>query len=432
MAVANTFLVQPKTVSEEFWAIDSAIEFDCLNGNGSYLLVGKDGSQVKLSGSAYVLLKSIHSGNSFSELATSLNAREGHKKVTEGELRSKYESLLARLQEIETQSAQHKSPWGFWMQLTLVPAKYVARITSWTSHLFHPIMVCLTTAALVAGIFVAAYRGFHFTLQPGSLLAGAALIIIMGLAHEFGHASACARYKAPPSDIGFTFYLVYPAFYSDVSSAWRLSRRERVIVDVGGCYFQAMITLVYLLLFYRTGWEPFRFAIIFSFYSALSSINPIFKFDGYWVVADALGVANLSRQPQRIYKYLLAKLRGRPAEALPWPPLVTATLTGYSAVALWVWGFFVLKLLPMVREQVFLAGRAGASLWSHFRAGAAPAWQDVSTLFFSSILLVLVGITSWSIVKTLARYAMKGWTAVVRPRRPSQGETMPAEFGPTL
>jgi len=429
MEATSSYLLQAKPPSEEFWAINSAIEFDCLEGKRSYLLTGKNGSQVKLSSSAYLLLKCVYAGKSFAELAEILNTGN-ERRITEEELRNKYECLSAKLREIETQAGHQTRPWGFWMQLPLVPAKYVARITPITSHLFHPAIVCSTMLTTIAGIVALVHHGFQFTIRPGSLLAGFGLMVILGLAHEFGHASACARYKAPPSEIGFTLYLVYPAFYSDVSSAWRLRRLERVVVDVGGCYFQAMMTLAFLALFYRTGWEPFRVAIIGSFYAALSSLNPIFKFDGYWVVADMLGVVNLSRQPQRVYKHLLTRLRGRPAEPLPWPTSVTAILIGYSTVAVLVWGFFVLKLFPMLQEQLILASHVAASVLDHLRTGKAPVGQDVTTLLYSCVLLSLVAITLWSIGKALCRVALKGSTKIIGHLRRTHRDTMSAKLGP--
>lgn len=423
--MSDSSLAPTALVSEDFWAFDSPIVFDSLEGKKSYLIYGKNGSQIKLSSSAYVLLKSVGSGTSFSELAHTLNLREGEKKVTEDELRSQHASLLAKLQALETQASRQKAPWGFWMQFRMVREEHVARIAAVASFLYHPAAVTCVVAVLLAGLVAVFYKGFPFTLASGSILPGFAVFLVALLAHEFGHASACARYGARPSDIGFTFYLIYPAFYSDVSSAWKLSRGQRVIVDLGGCYFQAIVTAAFLLLFYRTGWEVFHAAIIFSLYSALSSLNPILKFDGYWVVADALGVSNLSRQPKRIYLYLLGKLRGQPTEHLPWPPFVTAALVVYSGLAIFVWIYFVSRLLPMLQGQLVTAGHAAAAVGKRILSGSLPLWQDVTTLFFSCLFLMLVAITIWSIGRMLYRLAANAMAKVVRYFRRGQSQTLP-------
>jgi len=430
--VSDPRLAPTMPISEDFWAFDSPIVFDSLEGKRSYLVYGINGSQVKLSSSAYLLLKSVRSGMSFSELARTLNAREGEKNVTEDELRNQHESLLVKLHGLEVQTSRQKTPWGFWMQLRLVPESYVAKIAAVTSYLYHPIVVCCTMAILLAGTVAAFRKGFQFNLSPGSVLPGFAVFLVALLVHEFGHASACARYGARPSDIGFTFYLVYPAFYSDVSSAWKLSRGQRVIVDLGGCYFQAIVTAAFLLVFYRTGWEVFHAAIIFSLYSALSSLNPIFRFDGYWVVADMLGVSNLSRQPQRIFRNLMGALRGGRTERLPWPASITAALIGYSGLALFVWTYFVLRLLPMLRGQMIMAGQAGVAVGRRILAGALPLWQDVTALFFSCLFLLLVGVTIWNIVKMVSRTAVKGATRMAHYFRGEQSQTVSAALRKTL
>ncbi len=66
--------------------------------------------------------------------------------------------------------------------------------------------------------------------------------------------------------------------------------------------------------------------------SCLFTLNPVFKFDGYWFLADALGVTNLAAQPLRISHYFLNKFRKRPVKPLPWPPIILIILTLYIAI----------------------------------------------------------------------------------------------------
>ena len=64
------------------------------------------------------------------------------------------------------------------------------------------------------------------------------------LVHELGHASAAHRYKVCPKSIGFGWYIFFPVLYTDVTSAWLANRTQRVIIDIGGFYFQTILMLI--------------------------------------------------------------------------------------------------------------------------------------------------------------------------------------------
>ena len=53
-------------------------------------------------------------------------------------------------------------------------------------------------------------------------------------------------FGALPDRIGIGIYVIYPALFSDVTAAWRLSRGQRVLVDLGGSYFQLLVTVALL------------------------------------------------------------------------------------------------------------------------------------------------------------------------------------------
>jgi len=160
------------------------------------------------------------------------------------------------------------------------------------------------------------------------------------------------RYGAKAGEIGGTIYLIFPAFYSDVSAAWGLLRWQRVIVDLGGIFFQLVVAALYVVAYKLSGWEPVKVALVLITGSCLFMLNPVFKSDGYWVVADAMGVTNLGQQPLRIFRHFIARLRRRPVQSLPWSMLVTATLALYTLLSFSVWGYFLWATLPMLWKQV--------------------------------------------------------------------------------
>ncbi len=103
--------------------------------------------------------------------------------------------------------------------------------------------------------------------------------------------------------------------------------------NVGGIYFQflAVVPLVILNMIYP---HP---SLITAIYAAdimiVFSLNPLFKCDGYWLLVDASGLANLQPRALKLLKETLLWpfRRQRPSlrADLSWPH--KALLLGYSA-----------------------------------------------------------------------------------------------------
>ena len=111
--------------------------------------------------------------------------------------------------------------------------------------------------------------------------------------HELGHVTACRRYDCPHGDIGMGIYFVFPVFYADVSKAWRLKRNQRATVDLGGLYFQAILLIIIDIYAYLNN-SALAFMLSWTItLTMLHTLNPFFKFDGYWLLSDLSGITNL-------------------------------------------------------------------------------------------------------------------------------------------
>ena len=425
-------MIETRLKLDEDWELDDVVPFDSFEGKTSYLMRGKNALNVKLSPSAYSLLKAVHSGKSFAEFAQAVNKAEKGTTVTESELRSKYEAVLGQLHQIREQSdmaAGVRLPWGYRARLCLIPKSAVARIAAFLSYLYHPASVVCCMFLLMAALATAFRLGSPLGFENNSLLPGLGLFTIAMLAHELGHASACMWFGEAPSEIGFTIYLIYPAFYSDVSCAWRLRRRQRVVVDLGGCYFQSIISCIFLFAYYATRWEPLRACVTISLFTALFSLNPIFKFDGYWMLADLLGVANLTKQPRRIGRFILDSILRKSPEPLPWPKHIVCVLVAYSTVAPFVWVRFVLRLLPMMGAQLILAARTLPLIVAQAATGKMPSWHQFGSFVFSLLQFAISFVLVWSIALAMGRILLRA-TASRRTRHglepTKQGTIKPA------
>jgi putative peptide zinc metalloprotease protein len=149
--------------------------------------------------------------------------------------------------------------------------------------------------------------------------AGVLLIMLLStlgtICHEFGHASAAAHYGCRRMTIGWGLYIVYTVLWTNVSEAWKLPRRQRAMVDIGGVYFESIFLLVTLGLYLKTGNLVFLFAFVFIDLNIIMTLNPFLRMDGYWLMSDLFGIVNLRKQQSAWLEEIVSKLFGGQARS---------------------------------------------------------------------------------------------------------------------
>ena len=113
-------------------------------------------------------------------------------------------------------------------------------------------------------------------------------------------------------------YLTFPIFFTDVTKAWCLPRKKRMAVNLGGIYFQLYILIGLIAVYYFTNSDFARYLILAMNLGFVLVLNPFFRFDGYWIATDLLGVPNLRQQSMATLKYALSRLRGRKTDDKPY------------------------------------------------------------------------------------------------------------------
>jgi len=389
-----------------------------------YLCEVGAGGYVRLSKSAYDLYRTVQAGASFEQLATVANRSSGGA-VEAADVERAYHSVLEKIEEAEVKS--RAAPSGFWLRFRVLPAAFVGRLSRRFTFAYRPAWVAVLLAVIAVGAWLAIREGAMATrVEPNTFWP--AYLLFMGslLAHELGHATGCARFDAPPGDIGVTMYLMYPAFYSNVSAAWRLSRWRRVVVDLGGTYFQLLVGAGYAVAYVVTGWEPLSVALLFILAGCVMSLNPILKFDGYWVVADALGVSNLGQVRSTIFGKLWAVLRRRAAPPLPWPRPILIILGIYSVVGVAFWGYFLWFMAGSAGSMALRVPELLAEIWQRVASWQLPAWAQVMELLMTAFILVFAAM----IVRQVAGLAMALLRLIPLPgRRPTEALGAPDEPG---
>src|SRR3954470_5198913 len=199
------------------------------------------------------------------------------------------------------------------LRAALVPESVVNAITKLFKPLFFPPVILVALAGLAAmDVWLFFSHGVAQSLRevlysPALLMMMLGLVILSAAFHECGHATACAYGGARPGVMGAGLYIVWPAFYTDVTDAYRLGKGGRLRTDLGGVYFNVVFMLAVVGAYFATGYEPLLLVIPFMHLEIIHQFLPFIRLDGYYIVSDLTGVPDM-----------FARIKPTLASLLPW------------------------------------------------------------------------------------------------------------------
>ncbi|HVI26313.1 MAG TPA: hypothetical protein VM576_08990 [Xanthomonadaceae bacterium] len=306
---------------------------------------------------------------SWHQLAERLRARTGET-VDAGSLRR---LVLERLPPDwfgdKPVARARRSP--FLLQRELVGGARLAPLTAWLARLYRwPVAIpVITVFFLIEALALPAAAQHMHDARIGmdTVLLFAALFATI-VVHELGHLSACARTGTPHGGMGIGLYWVMPAMYADVSKAWRMRPAARVLVDVGGIYFQAWTAIAIGVWALATG-DAFAYRLLWAVtFTMLHTLNPFFKFDGYWLLSDAAGLTNLHAQVRRTVAGLVGRVFGL---GVPSPE------GGLRRRLRVVYAYTILCGVYLAYVLDFLHGQIAQTL-AQYPSRIAAAWQQAA------------------------------------------------------
>ncbi|MGL4397162.1 MAG: biotin/lipoyl-binding protein [Hyphomicrobium sp.] len=187
----------------------------------------------------------------------------------------------------------------------------------------------------------------HFFSWHGALTYGVALIVIKS-AHELGHAFTAVRQGCRVPSMGICFLVMVPVLYTDVTDIWRLRERKgRLAVGAAGVIVELALACFATLLwvFLPEGALKslmFSIATIGWVLSLIINLNPLMRFDGYYLFADAIGIDNLQSRAFAFARWRMREILF--GLAVPPPERVetrTARILIVFGWAVWIYRFIL-------------------------------------------------------------------------------------------
>ncbi|MDQ4504186.1 hypothetical protein [Sinomonas sp. ASV322] len=321
-------MTQGLAIPTQRWQRVAGIELlGLVSGSGlnrsTYLVRRADGQVVQLSELLHRIVEEAARPLASGELARRVSARfgkeldvEGLTLLAEGKLEPL--GLLERPESAAAPPAPTATPLlALRAKATIVPKRGVERLSRLLRPLYAPpivVVACLALVALDVRIFVASNAGAALgdvLMTPAMLLGLFVLMSVGALVHEVGHATACRYGGATPGVIGVGLYVVFPAFFTDVTDSYRLSRAGRIRTDLGGLYFHLWWVLAMGLVYLATDSPLLLLLVIMTQLQMAQQLPPAIRLDGYFVLADLAGVPDLFA---RVGPVLRSLVPGRPAD----------------------------------------------------------------------------------------------------------------------
>jgi putative peptide zinc metalloprotease protein len=292
---------------------------------------------------------------------------------------------------------------------TLLPERVVNATGMLLRALFRwPVVVAVAVSITAVDWWLFAVHGLgggvrQVERDPVGLLVVLGLSLVSAMFHECGHAAGCRYGGARPGVIGVGIYLVWPAFVTNVTDSYRLSRAGRLRTDLGGLYFNAIFMLALAGLYAATSDEILLLVIALTHLEMLEQLLPFVRFDGYFILSDLIGVPDLFARVMPIVKSALPGGRRDPrVTGLRRRARIVVTTWVLCVIPLLAFsiGYLVLHL-PAVDRALWLSASLQAHLMTGAAAGHRYAIAAVDAIGIALVALSLAG--SLYVVTGLAR-----------------------------
>jgi putative peptide zinc metalloprotease protein len=142
---------------------------------------------------------------------------------------------------------------------------------------------------------------FNFTQKTWTDLAVFyAVALVAGCWHEIGHGHACKHYGGRVPAMGFLLIYLTPAFYTDTTEGDIMaSRYQRMVIALAGVWAELYICAVATIVWWLSPPDTtlhsvaYTMMLVSGIACVLINFNPLMKLDGYYIMTESLGLADL-------------------------------------------------------------------------------------------------------------------------------------------
>ena len=180
----------------------------------------------------------------------------------------------------------------------LTSDRFLNRILPIIKLTISPLGFLIWFSVLLSGIKLSIDNFSELNLQSQSILSPSNIILLyisvllIKMLHELGHSFAVKRFGGEVHTIGLMFLIFNPLPYMDASAAWSFRNKwHRVFVGLAGMITEIFTAACAAIIWANTG--PglvhsicYNLMFIASISTIIFNINPLLRFDGYYILSD--------------------------------------------------------------------------------------------------------------------------------------------------
>ena len=280
-------------------------------------------------------------------------------------------------------------------------------------------LLLVLTASVLAGMHWGelAEGGLARAITPYNLLILWLTYPVVKAIHEFGHAFATKVWGGEVHEMGIMLLVLMPIPYVDASAASAFpERRRRLVVGAAGIMVELTLASIALLVWLNA--SPgivsaiaYNVMLIAGVSTVLFNGNPLLRFDGYYIFADAVEIPNLSSRSNRYLGYLVQRyvFRARNARS----PVSARGERGwfvFFGIASFVYRMFIIFAIALFLAEEYLAVGVALAAWALLTQVLVPlgkgvrfvmssphlrrtrAWSIATLGTFAATMFVLLGV----------------------------------------
>ena len=301
------------------------------------------------------------------------------------------------------------------------PQVWLAKIIPWLSWIFTRTTAFVVTLLSLLGVFLVLRQWETFSstfvdqLTWSGLLGYSVALVFAKALHEMGHALTATRYGVRVAHMGVALLVMFPMLYTDTSESWKLSNpRQRLAIAGAGIITELALAGLATLAWSLSPDGSVKSALFFLattswLLTLLVNVSPFLRFDGYFILSDAIDYPNLHQRSGEFARVWLRRvLLGFNDD---WPEdiqnnsraflILFAFITWlyrlvvFLGLAVIVYYFFfkVLGILLMAVELVWFIWRpvwSELSIWHERKAEIKTNRMWAAYVFLGIILLLLL------------------------------------------
>ncbi|HWK53388.1 MAG TPA: site-2 protease family protein, partial [Hyphomicrobiales bacterium] len=197
------------------------------------------------------------------------------------------------------------------------PGRFLEALLPWVRWLFTPTAWWLLGLNVLLGVYLTSRQFDTFITSfigyltfEGLLYAGVALGLVK-LLHELGHALVARYYGCSVHSMGVALLIFWPVLFTDTTDAWRLKdRHQRALIAAAGILTELAIASISLTLWNFAPEGPLKMVLFMVasttwLLTLIVNLNPLMRFDGYFLLSDLMGVENLQTRSLALARWKL-------------------------------------------------------------------------------------------------------------------------------